>query len=403
MVAKGYKQTEIGVIPEDWDIAKLEDIVEASAGLVRGPFGGSLKKEHFVKNGYKVYEQKNAIYSTKEIGEYYISDEKYNELKRFEVKEGDFIVSCSGTIGKIYQIPKNAPKGIINQALLKISIDSTKTNKIFFLVIFKWNKFQSKIIDSTQGGAMKNLVGMEIFRKTLLPLPPKQEQKAIATALSDVDSLITSLEELITKKEAIKTATMQQLLTGKKRLAGFSGEWVEKKLGEIFEITAGKDLVKAQYSNQKDDVYKYPIYANSIFNEGIYGYSTFMENQADCITVTARGTLGIAFHRTEPFVAIGRLIILTPKIKLDSYYITQAINQNLDFANESTSVPQLTAPQISQYNLMFPPVEEQQAIAQILSDMDKEIEALKTKLEKTKAIKQGMMQELLTGRVRLVS
>ena len=117
-LSKGYKQTEVGVIPEDWRTVTLEDAA-TSGGLVRGPFGGALKKEFFVERGYKVYEQKNAIYETVETGEYFIDSRKYRELDRFHVYPGDFIVSCSGTIGCIYQIPKGAPQGVINQALLK--------------------------------------------------------------------------------------------------------------------------------------------------------------------------------------------------------------------------------------------------------------------------------------------
>lgn len=230
MVKVGYKQTEIGVIPEDWEILSLNSIV-VNDGLIRGPFGGSLKKEYFVNNGYKVYEQRNAIYKTTDIGNYFINAEKFLELKRFEINGDDFIVSCSGTIGKIFQIPRNAPKGVINQALLKIKLDNKKIDNYYFLSIFNSTKFQAQIIDNSHGGAMPNLVGMDTFRKILIPIPPKEEQKAIANALSDVDALITSLEKLIAKKESIKTATMQQLLIGKKRLNGFSGKWEEKSLG----------------------------------------------------------------------------------------------------------------------------------------------------------------------------
>src|SRR5690554_2912168 len=115
----GYKQTEVGVIPEDWLVLMLEEMA-ISGGLVRGPFGGAIKKEHFVKSGFKVYEQRNAIYATLSLGEYYIDKKKFLELKRFSVQKNDFIVSCSGTIGKIFQIPGHAPEGVINQALLKI-------------------------------------------------------------------------------------------------------------------------------------------------------------------------------------------------------------------------------------------------------------------------------------------
>ena len=202
---QGYKYTEeFGYIPDDWNLIALEDITTRD-GLVRGPFGGTLKKEYFVNNGYKVYEQGNAIYQTIDFGSYYINEEKFKELKRFEVKGGDYIVSCSGTIGKIFRLPLCIPKGVINQALLKITLDETKMNADFFLIIFNCSKFQSSIIDSTQGGAMKNLVGMPIFKQSKILCPSLPEQEKIAEVLGDVDSLIDKTQQLINKKKDLKT------------------------------------------------------------------------------------------------------------------------------------------------------------------------------------------------------
>ena len=203
----------------EWKKSKLEDICVEN-GLVRGPFGGSLKKEYFVSKGYKVYEQKNAIYGNVNIGSYYIDDRKFEELKRFELNKDDFIVSCSGTIGKIYRMPCNFEKGIINQALLKIILDSAKCNLVFFNTYFKWQKFQMKIIDDTQGGAMKNLVGMDKFKRTMLYIPLSLlEQQAIADILTAMDKEIADLEEEKEKYMALKAGAMDDLLTGKIRLA----------------------------------------------------------------------------------------------------------------------------------------------------------------------------------------
>lgn len=240
-----YKESEIGVIPVDWEVKPLEELCRKK-GLVRGPFGGALKKEFFVRDGIKVYEQQNAINRDFSLGDYFIDLKKFEELSRFEVKPNDFIVSCSGTIGRIFMIPINAPKGIINQALLKITIDESIVKKQFFLHYFEWDEFQLKIIDSTQGGAMKNLVGMAIFRDTKFAVPPKSEQTAIATALSDTDALIENLEKLIAKKRNIKQGVMQELLTGRKRLAGFIGKWVTIKIGEVADIHKGNGLSKTK-------------------------------------------------------------------------------------------------------------------------------------------------------------
>ncbi|WP_286797197.1 restriction endonuclease subunit S [Psychrobacter sp. UBA6291] len=214
---KGLKQTELGRIPEDWDYKALSEMTE-NKGLVRGPFGGALKKDSFVRTGFKVYEQRNAIYANTEIGKYYIDKDKFNELQRFTVKPKDFIVSCSGTIGRIYQIPVNAPEGIINQALLKITLNKN-TDEHFFYQIFNSKEFQESITDSTQGGAMKNLIGMSEFKKSIMLMPSKPEQTAIATILSDMDVEIQALQQRLEKTRDIKQGMMQQLLTGKVRLA----------------------------------------------------------------------------------------------------------------------------------------------------------------------------------------
>ena len=207
-----------GQIKSDWTTETIHNMC-VSGGLVRGPFGGTLKKECFVDSGFKVYEQRNAIYKNAEIGRYFISIDKYQELKRFDVKARDFIISCSGTIGKIYQIPEGSPHGVINQALLKLTIDREKYSEDYFCHYFSWDKFQAKIIDNTQGGAMKNLVGMPIFKSTEIPLPQSlEEQTAIATILSDMDADIAATEAKLTKTRQLKQGMMHQLLTGKIRL-----------------------------------------------------------------------------------------------------------------------------------------------------------------------------------------
>ncbi|MBT2663043.1 restriction endonuclease subunit S [Bacillus sp. ISL-45] len=202
----------------EWEEKTLEDICIPN-GLVRGPFGGSLKKDMFVRQGNKVYEQRNAIYKSVKIGNYYVADEKYYELSRFAVKANDFIVSCSGTIGKIYRIPKNHPKGIINQALLKITIDVNKCDLDYFYKYFVWDKFQHEIIDNTQGGAMKNLVGMDVFRNSLIRMPKDiAEQQAIASVLTAMDEEIEALEVEKAKMVGIREGAMVDLLTGRVRL-----------------------------------------------------------------------------------------------------------------------------------------------------------------------------------------
>ena len=181
----------------------------------------------------------------------------------------------------------------------------------------------------------------------------------------------------------------------------FPSEWNLMQLGDLFEANAGGDYVPERSSDVPDSRYPYPIYANGLTQQGLYGFSNYAEEPADSITVTARGTLGQAFYRDTPFVAIGRLLVLKPKVLLDARFFCEYINYGIHFAVESTGVPQLTAPQISRYLLPVPPESEQRAIAKALSDVDGSLSSLEALIAKKQAIKQVTMQQLLTGKTRL--
>ena len=397
-VPPGYKQTDLGIIPEHWHIRQLVDICMPQ-GIVRGPFGGMLKKDTFVTSGFKVYEQQNAIYKSSEIGSYFVDRSKYAEMHRFSVSPGDFIISCSGTIGRIFQIPPDAPQGVINQALLKLTTDDEVVYDRYFYILFEWDKFQIRIIDSTQGGAMKNLVGMDVFRTITVVLPPLSEQRAIAEALSDVDGLLNALEALIAKKRAIKQATMQQLLTGKTRLPGFSGAWETKRLGELTHIKTGG-------RNNEDKVKngEYPFFVRSAIVERINSYCF----DGEAILVPGEGGIGSIFHyingrfdchqrvyMINRFVddVCGKLIYYSMVLQFGSHAMQNTVKATVD---------SLRLPTFKNFSFSMPKdIAEQQAIASVLSNMDSEIDALEQRRDKTRAIKQGMMQQLLTGRVRL--
>lgn len=165
---------------KNWKQKKLEDIVLPKIGLKRGPFGGALKKEIFQKDGYLVYEQYHAIYSDFVTNNrYFIDKQKYNEMESFKLEPGDLIVSCSGTYGKISEIPQdNFKQGIINQALLRIKLDNTKIMNDFFVFQFRHDFIQNLLFNVTRGGTINNFPPMSEFKKTLFIVPdiPIQEQ-----------------------------------------------------------------------------------------------------------------------------------------------------------------------------------------------------------------------------------
>lgn len=246
-VPEGYKQTEVGVIPEEWDVANLASLGAGSVPPIKaGPFGSALTKATYVPSGYKVYGQEQVIRGDYQYGDYFVPLTKYQELVSCSVRPGDILLSLVGTAGKLLVIPRDAPEGIINPRLIRFSFDKARVDSEFFRELFGADQIQGYLERYAQGGTM-GVLNANILRAVRIPLPPLSEQRAIAAVLSDVDALISSLDRLVSKKRAVKTAAMQQLLTGKQRLPGFSGEWEVKSLGEVCSISVGKS--KSKYIN----------------------------------------------------------------------------------------------------------------------------------------------------------
>ena len=172
-------------------------------------------------------------------------------------------------------------------------------------------------------------------------------------------------------------------------------DWVVKRLGDLFELSAAGDLQTECSSRIKTDINIHPIYSNGLEDAGLYGYTSKPRYRADSITITGRGTLGHAEYRTLDFDAIIRLIVMRPSKRLDGRYVAFQINYSNPFHFEITSIPQLTVPQVAQALIPFPPLAEQRKIAEALSDVDELISALGKLIEKKRNIKTGTMQELL--------
>ncbi len=174
-------------IPNGWCVCRLSDL----ASYKKGPFGSSLTKSMFVgpeiPNRVKVYEQKNAIQHNFSLGNYYISNEKYESMKAFSVEPLDFIVSCAGTIGEVYKLPKDAQSGIINQALMKVTLHDETISDYFELLLYRTLHILS---EKSKGTAIKNIVPFEILKPALVLLPPLVEQKRIMKTLKVIDNLI---------------------------------------------------------------------------------------------------------------------------------------------------------------------------------------------------------------------
>ena len=285
--------------------------------------------------------------------------------------------------------------------------------------------------DGLTGTTIRNL-GLGTIRNTTIPLPPtKAEQKAIAEALSDADALIESLKQLIAKKRQIKQGAMQELLTGKKRLPGFSGEWEVKRLGDLFDFSGGFTASRDQLSSEgycylhygdihtskksfvdvrseyqdipKLDIPLKKVSSVSLLDDGdVVFVDASEDDEGTSKHVVIINPDGIPFiSGLHTIVAKCRTNALEHQYRRYCFQ-TAEVKVQFRFFAVGTKVSGISKTNIAKVTMPVPSVREQTAIAAILSDMDAEIAALETKLAKARQIKQGMMQELLTGRIRLV-
>lgn len=391
------KQTEIGLIPDDWEVKELGSIVKIIMGQ-------SPDSQYYNINckGFVLIQGNADIENRKTITRFYTS-----QITKI-AKKDEIILTVRAPVGSVAKATSNCCLG---RGVCALKTTSEFLYQFLILIEKSWEK--------TSTGSTFDSINSSNLSKTLVILPKdEKEQQKIAKALSDVDNAIFTLEKLVAKKSNIKQGTMQCLLIGKKRLPGFAksinfkrteiGEipedWEVKTIDSVFDLFAGGDVDKNHFSAEKVGNYKFDIYSNGLDNYGIYGYTNFPKYKGNSITITGRGTVGVAMYRKNNFDAVIRLLVLTPKstMNVSSEFLSHFINTYIDFPNESTGVPQLTIPQIKHIPIAFPLYNEQIAIAKVLSDMDKEIDELNAKVKKYRNLKIGMMQQLLTGKIRLI-
>lgn len=184
------------------------------ADFVRGPFGGSLKKEIFVKEGYWVYEQYHAINSDFSKARYFIDDKKFNEMKRFEVYPGDILISCSGTMGKIAIVPDDYHKGIINQALLKLSVHNDVLNNIFLKYLLLSEYYQNKYFRNQPGAAIQNVRSVSVLKNIKIILPTIQQQKNFVDKVQEIESYIKSQQAELENAKTMFQSLLHHSFTG---------------------------------------------------------------------------------------------------------------------------------------------------------------------------------------------
>ncbi len=370
---KGYKQTEVGFIPSDWLLKVLKEICWVNQGL-----------QIAIQNRFKDPTEKSKIYITiqflndgKEIE--YINE--YSQSVCCEKK--DILMTRTGNTG----IVVHDVEGVFHNNFFKINFDKNQVVRDY-LVYYLKDKNTQKIILNRAGISTIPDLNHNDFYSIPIPLPPtKSEQTAIANALSDADAYISSLEKLIEKKRNIKQGAMQQLLKPKKG-------WEIKRLGEVLKVKHGKSQKGVEEVNGQ-----YPILGTG----GQMGVTDHFLYDKPSVLIGRKGTIDKPQFMERPFWTVDTLFYTEVFIGYNVKYIYYIFNL-IDWYsfNEASGVPSLNAKTIEKIEKFFPSLLEQNKIAQILSDIDNEITSLETKLTKAKQIKQGMMQELLTGKIRLV-
>ena len=391
-VKPGYKQTEVGVIPEDWNVHTLRRCLSAQPdyGINAPAVPFSDRLPAYIR-----------ITDITEDGRF--SPEKPVSVKRadadrYYLNDDDIVFARTGaSVGKSYLYKPNDGKLVFAGFLIRVNPDAAKLVPAYLAGYVTtgayWNWVRLMSMRSGQPG----INGKE-YGQLPIPLPPTlDEQRAIAGALSDVDALIGALDKLIAKKRDLKRAAMQQLLTGQTRLPGFHGEWEVKKIGELMKYERpDKYFVKSD--NYQDNAKTPVLTANKSF---VLGYTNEDFGIYDDLPA-------IIF---DDFTTDSKYVDFSFKVKSSAIKIlkTRSAETNLKFIYERMRLVNFPLGEHKRYyisefqhvEIPTPKPDEQTAIAEVLSDMDAALAALEQRRDKTRALKQGMMQELLTGRTRL--
>ncbi|WMX17025.1 restriction endonuclease subunit S [Aureispira sp. CCB-E] len=431
LIETEFKQTEVGLIPVDWEVFVLSDVLNGIADV-----------DHYMPQSRKDGIPYVMTGNLKELASNInfndckkISADDYKRLsKKIKNLKGDVILARYATIGTVSYVDIDFDF-VVSYSCVTVKSNPSKLLGMFLFYYFKSSVFEIEVKNKVNANTQSN-VGIGDLNTMKIALPTLQEQDIIVKALSDVDALIHSLETLIAKKKAIKQGAMQELLTGKTRLVGFENDkgyqqtevglipvdWEVRLASDIAEVRSGKRLPKGNALQDTETSQPY-IRVADMFNGGVElknikyvpeSVSLQISNYRiykDDIFISVAGTLGIC--GMIPLILDGanltenanRFTNIQCDKKFLLYILLSPLIQNLINSSKTLGAqPKLALVRIRNFAIPLPPtLKEQRAIAETLSNMDQEIQTLQTKKEKYQAIKQGMMQELLTGKTRLIS
>ncbi len=390
----GYKKTDIGIIPEDWDEAHIGSNFEFKNGLNKAKsfFGHGTPivnyMDVFNSSGLEINNLKGKV------------DVTFQEKQNFLVKKGDvFFTRTSETvqdIGVSSVMIDSCKDTVFSGFLLRARPKSKLIEEAYCRYCFSSYVVRKQII-SKSTYTTRALTNGRLLSSVVLPLPKSSEQKEIAKTLLDVDKLIEHLEKLIHKKLDIKTATMQKILRKEGRLPGFMGTWEVKNLGDVVDIKKGQLITEKTAA--RGDI---PVIAGGV--QPSY-YHNKPNRKPNVITISASGASAgfVGFHAYSIFASDCSTIEESDKYDVRFIFFSLQLRQKEIYKLQTGGAqPHVYPENLKNLELLFPEIEEQFAIADVLSDMESEIQTFVKYLKKVRNFKRGMMQELLTGKTRLV-
>lgn len=409
----GFKQTEIGVIPEDWCITRLGTV----AHFRTGPFGSALHKSDYVFGGVPVINPMQIIdgkiVSTPRMA---ICEAAAQNLSEFRLLEGDIVIGRRGEMGRCAVVQPDQSGWLCGTGSMivrpKASLEARFAQRLLS------SSPVIAVIEATSVGTTMINLNQSTLSNLKVPIPPAYiEQQAIAEVLNDVDVLIESLEKLLTKKRLINQGSMQELLTGERRLPGFSGEWEATRLFEVAEMGSGGTPLSSVAAYYDGDI---PWVSISDMTKGGKLIRSTERNLSalglahSAARMFPAGTVLYAMYASLGECSVAGVSVCTSQAilgirvkadKLDSeflYHYLVSLKAVVKELGQQGTQSNLNKGMVQNFILKLPSLVEQKAIVSILSEMDDELNVINAKLQKSRNLKQGLMQELLTGRIRLV-
>jgi type I restriction enzyme S subunit len=395
-----------------WVQRKFEELLDAKEGVRRGPFGSALKKDLFVDSSdYVVYEQQNAIYDQYET-RYNITEEKFNELKKFEILPGDYIMSGAGTIGRISEVPSGIKRGVFNQALIRFRINPEVTNKEYFLTYMRGDIMQRKLTGANPGSAITNLVPMSEVKKYDIAIPSLEEQAKIGALLTTLDNLIAANQRKVNELQELKKSYLQKIFNQELRFAGFTDAWVQRNLTELSDgFSYGLNAAAKEY----DGVHGYlritdideashlflpeGLTSPDVPEDQLQDYK--MDEQSIVYARTGASTGKTYIYRDSDGELYYAGFLIRQKVNKETSAqfvyqntLTKAWERYVQVMSQRSGQPGINAQEVGRFELAIPEKAEQDKIANLFNSLDNLIAANQHKVELLQKQKAGYLQQM---------